>query len=196
MLAHTYMLGPNGQSNGCVSFKDYPKLLEAFLSGEVDRLVVVPDLGDTSGGRTSSSADCCRVTLISPSGARACHGMAIRFTRGAKDDEHQGYAMRPAARCVTAFNRRMPKASRPLARSRPVRLIVWEGGDQAQRYHRPWRGRATASKRPARRLNKPWPPPSKGRSPRRRGRSKYRAYLCPARWGNHRVRNQQGDLRS
>jgi len=48
MLAHTYMLGPNGQSNGCVSFKDYPKLLEAFLSGEVDRLVVVPDLGDTS----------------------------------------------------------------------------------------------------------------------------------------------------
>ena len=48
MLAHTYMLGPNGQSNGCVSFKDYPKFLEAFLRGEVDRLVVVPDLGNTS----------------------------------------------------------------------------------------------------------------------------------------------------
>jgi len=48
MLAHTYMLGPNGQSNGCVSFKDYSKFLNAFLNGEVDRLVVVPQLGDTS----------------------------------------------------------------------------------------------------------------------------------------------------
>ena len=45
MLAHSYMLGSNGQSNGCVSFRDYPKFLQAFLSGEVDRLVVVPNLG-------------------------------------------------------------------------------------------------------------------------------------------------------
>ena len=42
MLAHTYMLGPNGQSNGCVSFKDYDRFLQAFLRGEIDRLVVVP----------------------------------------------------------------------------------------------------------------------------------------------------------
>jgi hypothetical protein len=47
MLAHTYMLGPNGQSNGCVSFKDYKKFLNAFLNGEVNRLVVVPELGKT-----------------------------------------------------------------------------------------------------------------------------------------------------
>jgi Protein of unknown function (DUF2778) len=47
MLAHTYMLGPNGQSNGCVSFKDYKKFLTAFLDGEVNRLVVVPELGKT-----------------------------------------------------------------------------------------------------------------------------------------------------
>ena len=47
MLAHSYMLGPNGQSNGCVSFKDYRKFLTAFLNGEVNRLVVVPDLGRT-----------------------------------------------------------------------------------------------------------------------------------------------------
>ncbi|MEP7031145.1 MAG: tlde1 domain-containing protein [Pseudolabrys sp.] len=47
MLAHTYMLGPTGQSNGCVSFKDYKKFLEAFQNGEVDRLVVVADLGKT-----------------------------------------------------------------------------------------------------------------------------------------------------
>ena len=44
MLAHTYMLGPTGQSFGCVSFKQYPKFLQAFLSGEIDRLVVVPHL--------------------------------------------------------------------------------------------------------------------------------------------------------
>jgi len=25
LLAHSYMLGPNGQSNGCVSFSDYPR---------------------------------------------------------------------------------------------------------------------------------------------------------------------------
>jgi hypothetical protein len=44
MLAHSYMLGPNGQSNGCVSFKEYPVFLNAFLSGQVNRLVVVEHL--------------------------------------------------------------------------------------------------------------------------------------------------------
>lgn len=41
ILAHTYMLGPRGDSNGCVSFKDYNAFLNAFLRGEVTRLVVV-----------------------------------------------------------------------------------------------------------------------------------------------------------
>ncbi len=44
MLAHPYMLGRNGQSNGCVSFQDYPAFLNAFLKGEVDSLVVVEHL--------------------------------------------------------------------------------------------------------------------------------------------------------
>jgi hypothetical protein len=44
ILAHTYMLGPSGQSFGCVSFKDYPAFLKAFLRGEIHRLVVVPHL--------------------------------------------------------------------------------------------------------------------------------------------------------
>jgi hypothetical protein len=44
ILAHTYMLGPNGQSNGCVAVRNYPALLEAFTSGEVQRLVVVDHL--------------------------------------------------------------------------------------------------------------------------------------------------------
>jgi len=41
LLAHTYMLGPNGDSNGCVSFKDYNAFLQAFRNGEVKRLAVV-----------------------------------------------------------------------------------------------------------------------------------------------------------
>jgi Protein of unknown function (DUF2778) len=41
LLAHPYMLGPNGDSNGCVSFKDYDAFLRAFQSGEVKRLAVV-----------------------------------------------------------------------------------------------------------------------------------------------------------
>jgi hypothetical protein len=44
ILAHPYMLGPSGQSFGCVSFKDYQRFLRAFKNGEVDRLVVVPHL--------------------------------------------------------------------------------------------------------------------------------------------------------
>jgi hypothetical protein len=41
LLAHPYMLGPNGDSNGCVSFKAYDIFLRAFQSGEVKRLAVV-----------------------------------------------------------------------------------------------------------------------------------------------------------
>jgi hypothetical protein len=44
ILAHTYMLGPNGQSNGCVSFSNYPEFLNAFLRGEITRLAVVERL--------------------------------------------------------------------------------------------------------------------------------------------------------
>jgi hypothetical protein len=46
LLAHSYMLGPNGDSNGCVSIKDYEKFLRAFKNGEIKRLVVVPNLDD------------------------------------------------------------------------------------------------------------------------------------------------------
>jgi hypothetical protein len=45
LLAHTYLLGPNGDSNGCVSFKDYERFLQAYLRGEVKRLVVVAGRG-------------------------------------------------------------------------------------------------------------------------------------------------------
>jgi len=41
LLAHTFMLGPRGDSNGCVSFRNYRAFLQAFLNGEVKRLTVV-----------------------------------------------------------------------------------------------------------------------------------------------------------
>lgn len=41
LLAHTYMLGPRGDSNGCVSIKDYRRFLAAFKRGEITQLVVV-----------------------------------------------------------------------------------------------------------------------------------------------------------
>ncbi|MGH1573948.1 DUF2778 domain-containing protein [Methylobacterium sp. P31] len=46
LLAHTYMLRQPGASNGCVSFRDYNRFLQAFLRGEVRRLVVVAGSGD------------------------------------------------------------------------------------------------------------------------------------------------------
>jgi len=57
LLAHTFMLGPRGDSNGCVSFRDYERFLQAFLRGEVQRLVVVAGTQDplppvADGGRT------------------------------------------------------------------------------------------------------------------------------------------------
>ena len=44
LLAHTYMLGPNGDSNGCVSFRDYQAFLRAYKNGEIRRLAVVAHL--------------------------------------------------------------------------------------------------------------------------------------------------------
>jgi hypothetical protein len=47
ILAHSYMLrGGRAQSNGCVVFRDYPAFLNAFLRGDVDRIVVVERIED------------------------------------------------------------------------------------------------------------------------------------------------------
>jgi hypothetical protein len=41
LLAHTYMLGPNGASNGCVAFKNYYVFLNAYRSLGIKRMAVV-----------------------------------------------------------------------------------------------------------------------------------------------------------
>lgn len=56
LLVHSYLLGPNGDSNGCVSIKDYERFLAAYQNGDVKRLVVVPSLreGLTASRRSPS----------------------------------------------------------------------------------------------------------------------------------------------
>jgi Protein of unknown function (DUF2778) len=54
MLAHPFMLRANGESNGCVSFKDYPAFLKAYQRGDVTRMVVVEQLDEPPGGRTAA----------------------------------------------------------------------------------------------------------------------------------------------
>jgi hypothetical protein len=44
LLAHPYMLGPYGESNGCLSVKDYQAFLRAYENGQIRRLVVVSQL--------------------------------------------------------------------------------------------------------------------------------------------------------
>jgi len=53
ILAHSYMLGPDGQSNGCVVFRNYAEFLEAYRKGEVSRIVVVDRL-DSPPGRLAA----------------------------------------------------------------------------------------------------------------------------------------------
>ena len=56
LLVHSYMLGPNGDSNGCVSVKNYDRFLKAYRDGVVKRLVVVVNLkGSVSASSAPSS---------------------------------------------------------------------------------------------------------------------------------------------
>ena len=43
-LAHPFMLGPNGDSNGCVSVKGYEAFLRAYQNGQINKLAVVAKL--------------------------------------------------------------------------------------------------------------------------------------------------------
>ena len=57
LLTHSYMLGPDGDSNGCVSIRDYDRFLKAFNDGRFNRLVVVPSLsGATLAAQHSNTS--------------------------------------------------------------------------------------------------------------------------------------------
>ncbi len=57
LLTHNYMLGPRGDSNGCVSIKDYDRFLKAWDNGEFNRLVVVPKLSGSATASQRASTD-------------------------------------------------------------------------------------------------------------------------------------------
>jgi type VI secretion system (T6SS) effector TldE1-like protein len=48
LLTHSFMLGPKGDSNGCVSIRDYDRFLKAYTDGEINRIVVVPSLSNAT----------------------------------------------------------------------------------------------------------------------------------------------------
>ena len=54
ILAHPFMLRANGESNGCVSFRDYPAFLKAYQRGDITRMVVVEQLDEPPGGKTAA----------------------------------------------------------------------------------------------------------------------------------------------
>jgi hypothetical protein len=63
LLAHSYMLGPNGQSNGCVSFSDYAAFLDAYLKGEVELDVWPYETTPRVGARISVDPDGQRLSV-------------------------------------------------------------------------------------------------------------------------------------
>ena len=46
LLAHTYMLGNRGDSNGCISFKDYYAFLNAYRNRGIRRIAVLAKVSD------------------------------------------------------------------------------------------------------------------------------------------------------
>ena len=90
MLAHSYMRGPTGQSSGCVSFRDYPAFLNAFLRGEVERLVVVDRLRTNRLERiVRSSPKANAATRSLPHSRRLITSSARAFR--ASSERHSGF---------------------------------------------------------------------------------------------------------
>jgi hypothetical protein len=58
LLVHSFMLGPDGDSNGCVSVRDFERFRKAYDDGQINRLVVVPTMSaapPTAARATSQS---------------------------------------------------------------------------------------------------------------------------------------------
>lgn len=57
LLVHSYMLGPNGDSNGCISVKHYDKFLQAYRNGTIKRIAVVISIKDTQSASSRSPSN-------------------------------------------------------------------------------------------------------------------------------------------
>ena len=56
LLTHNYMLGPRGDSNGCVSIKFYDRFVKAYDDGEINRLIVVRSLNEAATASQRAAA--------------------------------------------------------------------------------------------------------------------------------------------
>src|SRR5262249_36193744 len=93
ILAHSYMHGSNGQSNGCVVFREYPMFLDAFLRGDVERLVVVQRLDPAPIAPTGvTTASVTTATLASSSRVRHFRQKIRHVSR---PSGRNGYPSRP-----------------------------------------------------------------------------------------------------
>ncbi|MBS0532971.1 MAG: DUF2778 domain-containing protein [Proteobacteria bacterium] len=54
ILAHSYLLGEAGASNGCISVRDYDKFLQAFEAGKFHQIVVVRSVDEPSPALVAS----------------------------------------------------------------------------------------------------------------------------------------------
>jgi len=54
ILAHSYMLGEDGQSNGCVSVRDYDRFLKAYESGEFNQIIVMRSVDERAPAQVAS----------------------------------------------------------------------------------------------------------------------------------------------
>jgi hypothetical protein len=57
LLVHSYMLGPNGDSNGCISVKHYDKFLQAYRNGTIKRIAVIVSIKDTQSASTRAPSN-------------------------------------------------------------------------------------------------------------------------------------------
>jgi hypothetical protein len=101
MLAHTYMRGRSGQSNGCVSFSDYHAFLDVVRSGEIDRLVVVEHLATAPNPLSTSEWPPEAIKALLGSIQSASSGVAIVVNPGIEMTEDpapvEAAPMEPAA---------------------------------------------------------------------------------------------------
>jgi hypothetical protein len=77
LLAHSFMLGPNGDSNGCVSFRDYNAFLNAYRNQGIKKLAVVARIDCGAGIRAARQGftvfrNCISVSIAALSCGRSC----------------------------------------------------------------------------------------------------------------------------
>jgi hypothetical protein len=57
LLVHSYMLGPNGDSNGCISIRDFDRFRKAYDDGQFTHLAVVPSVKAVILAQAQQNAD-------------------------------------------------------------------------------------------------------------------------------------------